>query len=379
MSSKSADPAWLPDHQLHVAMTLAHADSCIQRLGDVLHDYLMPGPLELVNVPDGHLCHVTVAGISPLPAAVSRLAADAMVNLRAAIEHAVFAEVEMRLGRTLAAEEARRVEMPAAATAADFDGWLKGRKRPLLSPLAEGSELVERLQALQPYQRRDADNHPLRVLAEHTNHAKHRTPAVAAVRLGQVNTWPLGDPEIVVSASGATLEAGTVLATGPRYRQVPLDIWPAVAIQRPHSGEWKVVIPELAYMEEWVRTIAIPLIITGGKQEPALPPFIDITKGWKTAREAIASGMDEPAAKRSLKRIQAHGARIGLVDTLAQHPEGIERRLIEHWVASLTDEEILTEMDALAVAARGGPLDIAAACLRMIKKAQSVDEERSLA
>ncbi len=162
-----------------MALTLAHADASIQRLGEILYDYLLPGPLELASVPDGELCHVTIAQVAPPPPAVARGAADGLTQLRAAVEHTLFAEVEAPLGRALTPEEGRRAEMPAVCTAVDFETWLKQRHRHQLRPLRAGSPLVDRLRTLHPYQRRDTSAHPLRLFAEHTNLAKPNRPGVS--------------------------------------------------------------------------------------------------------------------------------------------------------------------------------------------------------
>jgi hypothetical protein len=377
MPIRSVGPSWLPDHQLHVAMTLGHADSSLQRLGEVLHDYLANDPMEFANVPDGELCHVTLAGIAPLPCAVPRLAADVLTQLRTAIEHTLYAEVQELLGRELTGAEERRVEMPAVTTPEDFDNWLKARKRPDLAPLRHGSELVNRMRALQPYHRRDADNHPLRVLAEHTNLAKHRTPTVAAVRLGKVHTWPLDDPDVLVGSSGVLLEVGTILATGPLYKQVPIDIWPTVAIRRPHTRDWKVVMNELGVLEEWVRTVAVPVLVTGSTEVNPLPPQIDITRGWANVRDAIRSGGSVPAAKRTLIRMQARVGRVNLAETLALHPERIDREIVDQWLASQSDEEVVAKLDVLAVAANKGPHPAADACAKLIQLADDWSRQES--
>lgn len=381
VGSTQGPASWLPDHQLHLAATLAHTDATLQRLGEVLHDYLRPpGPLRLANVADGNLCHVTVTGIAPLPAAVAHFAADAMTQMRASIEHTLYAEVEADLGRQLTAEEARRIEMPATTTAKDFTRWLSQRKRSELPPLREGSPLVQRIRSLQPYQRlKDMDGHPLRVLAEHTNLAKHRTPAVATVRLAQVNTWPPGDHDIIVGTSGAPLAAGSVLATGPLHKQMPLDIWPMVAIRRPHSAEWKVLMKEMGTLEDWVRTVAIPVIVTGTSNIAPLPPQMDTTTGWDDVRDAINAAGTLPAAQRSLNRIIAHGGRENLVETLALHPEAPEASVIEQWLAGLTDDEVIEQLNVLASASKQGPWASVAACGDMIRQAVRADLDRGTA
>lgn len=107
------------------------------------------------------------------PAQGRLLVADALVVLRNAIEHTLFAEVEYRDGR-LDEKAAKVVEMPAAQTYDAFDAWVKGRARNGPPSLQRGSELIKRIEGLQPFQRTlDPHDHPLALLASHTNHSKH--------------------------------------------------------------------------------------------------------------------------------------------------------------------------------------------------------------
>lgn len=342
------DYSWLPLHQQHVAYTLAHADSLIAQAAEVLFDYLKPGPLELANVADGDLAHVTVAGVAVLPSAVARFAADALTQLRAAIEHTIFAEVEYQLGRGLTEEEARRIEMPACLTEDDFKKWLAGRRRSELGPFRTGSVLAGRIRDLQPYHRRDVDQHPLRVLAEHTNLAKHRTPAVAATLIGAViPDWQ--DPTLVLpTGEDRPLVAGDVLASGPRDKYVPLSIWPKVSIQRPHSGTWHVLMTELGEIEEWVRTVAIPHLILGHHDVDPLPPQLDTTVGHVDLPAALLAAGHVPAATRSSQHIQADFIRDELAETLAMHPVKSDPEVIRKWIETLDDIEVLERHDRLA-------------------------------
>lgn len=363
----------MPDHQLDAAMTLGHADEVTGRLCDLLYDYAQAEPLGLTSVFDDDLCHVTVTSVAPLPPAAPRLAADVLTQLRATIEHAVYAEVEVALGRELTSEEERRIEMPTTTTSDAFAEWLSRSKRKDLPPLREGSDLVKRMRSLQPYHRKDADQHPLRVLAEHTNLAKHRTPAVAAVQLAQVNTWPLNNPDVLVGVRGTPLEVGTVLATGPKYKQVPIDIWPQVAIRRPHTGEWMVIVKEIGALAEWVRTVAIPVIVTGeANAEPPLPPKINTTRGWASERDALQAGGAVPADLRHLTRLQAHTARRDLPEILALHPEPPDPAVIQQWVDGLTDDQVLTQINTFS---RHDPLVTTEAARTMIRKAQEAYEQ----
>lgn len=349
MTRSGRDYSWLPEHQLHVASTLAHADDLVARVGEVLFDYLKPpGPLELGTVAEGQVAHVTVGAVAPLPAAVARYAADALTQLRAAIEHTIYAEVEHKLGRGFDENEARRVEMPASTSEAAFTDWLKSRRRADLSPLRDGTPLVRRLRDLQPYQRRDVEKHPLRVLAEHTNLAKHRTPAVAATLLGAVIP-DLRVPELLIAAGeDRPVQPGDVLASGPRYKRVPLSIWPKVSIQRPHTGTWHVVMNELGELEHWVRTVAIPHLVTGTRDVDSLPPQLDTTIGHDDVRTALSSSGGVPAAERATRRVQAGVVRQGLAETLALHRDRLGSDVIQTWLDTLDDDQVLEKQDRLS-------------------------------
>lgn len=320
MSLGGGDYSWLPDHHLHVAATLAHTDQLVERASDVLLAYLKPGPLEFDNVAQGQGVHLTVKAIAPLPLAAARYAADALTQLRAAIEHTVYAEVEHQLQRRLTKEEAQVIEMPARISETSFSGWARDRRRSRIAPLQEGSLLLERMRDLQPYQGHDSDSHPLRVLAEHTNLAKHRTPTMAATLLGVV----LPDahhPELQVTAGNSSaddrpLRPGDVLASIPLGLRVPLSIFPKVGIQRPHTGTWHVFIHELGDLEEWVRQIAIPMLILGRHDVDPLPPQLATTVGHHDVRAALTNAGTVPARTRAVSQIGAETSRMAFADLL---------------------------------------------------------------
>jgi hypothetical protein len=109
MSLRDADCSWLPDHQLHVVETLAHVDHTIERLLRLTHDYTEHGTITFAEVNKGDRVDVVVQEVAPLPQAIPRLVADALTQLRAALEHTLYAEVEAALGRPLTEEEAKSV------------------------------------------------------------------------------------------------------------------------------------------------------------------------------------------------------------------------------------------------------------------------------
>ncbi|MEU1258775.1 hypothetical protein ABZ445_36360 [Streptomyces chartreusis] len=352
MRTSAADYDWIPDHQLHVSATLAHVDQLIDQVTRIIHDYTDQGPLALTEVVDGDRAHIKVTAIAPIPELMPRLVADALTQLRAALEHTLYAEVEHLLQRSLTDQEARVIEMPACTELSRFDTWLAHGRRSRLPPLSAGAVLAERIRTLQPFQRRDIDDHPLRLLAEHTNLAKHRTPAVAAVRLGAV--YPDHEhPDLTValplernpqSGHGLRLQPGDILASGPRNARIPLSIVPPVCLQRPHTGVWNIALKELGYLEDWVRTTAIPILITGSRQNTPIPPQLDITIGHSDLRRALLTAGTTPATERGTLSIQATQARRALPELLSTPPVGADPETIRAWMSSLDDATVVSRL-----------------------------------
>ncbi|MFD5836163.1 hypothetical protein ACFWHV_21715 [Streptomyces collinus] len=356
MSTSAAHCAWLPDHQLHVVPTLAHVDQLIAHIARIVHDYTDRDPLTLAEIGQGDRIHLKVTAVAPIPEVLPRLVADALTQLRATLEHTLYAEVEHRLQRPLTDQEARCIEMPACTESARFDAWLAHGRRRQLAPLAAGAELAERIRALQPFQRRDFEDHPLRLLAEHTNLAKHRTPAVAATRLGAV--YPDHQrPDLTVAlplehnpqpGHGLPLQPEDILASGPRYTRIALSIVPTVCLQRPHTGVWHIALKELGYLEDWVRTTAIPILITGARQSTTIPPQLDITIGHPDLRQALQSAGTTPAAQRGVLSMQATIARRDLPEILSMPPVGADKETIKAWVTSLDDATVVAAITRIA-------------------------------
>jgi hypothetical protein len=369
MSGTGRDYSWLPEHQTHVALTLAHADDLIARAADIYFAYIQPGPLEFENVDESGTSYMKVRAVAPLPAAVARYAADALTQLRAAIEHAIYAEVEEQLGRELTRDEGRQIEMPACIKEKDLQDWLRKRPRRELAPLRNGAPLVTRIRDLQPYHRRDFDQHPLRILAEHTNHAKHRAPAVAATRVGAViPDFPSPEVQLAKSETGGPARPGDVLARSPSGVVVPVSIWPEVSIRRPHTGTWHVLMKELRSLEDWVRTVAIPLLVIGIRDVDPLPPQLDTTVGYDDVRAALASAGEIPAVQRLDRRIRAGIARVTVVDILATYEGGPDRAVIQAWVDGLSDDELLEKLDRLTQVVRN-PVALAAVVRALLSEA----------
>ncbi|WP_329218609.1 hypothetical protein OG352_19870 [Streptomyces sp. NBC_01485] len=381
MSPDSVDYSWLPDHQLHVVATLAHVDHTIDRALQLTHDYTERGPITFAEVVTGDRVEVVVKALAPLPEAVPRLVADALTQLRAALEHTLYAEVEANLGRPLTDEEARGVEVPATTDAGTLAKWFRDSRRRRLPPLHVGTPLAQRIERLQPFQRRDSDEHPLRLLAVHTNLAKHRTPAVAATRLGAVYPDnPRSDLTVALPlkprpqpGDGLPLREGDVLASAPRGARIPFSVVPTVSLQRPHSGVWVIAAHELELLEHWVRTIAIPILVTGSYEVSPLPPQLDIAVGRADLRAELTTAGRAPAVVRARDRISAVVARAGLVEVLAPSPEGPEAETVRIWLDSLDDKAVVERAVHLGVV-RDQPHELVKVYRELIAEALSHKE-----
>lgn len=343
----TADLSWLPERHLPVAATLAHADDLFGRLTEVLFTYSTQdgGPIHLAEDQAGRYSRTTVTGVAPLPRSIALYAADVLTTLRAALEHTLYAEVEHANRRALTPAEARLVEMPAARTSEVFDGWVRRGKRP--TPLQHGAPVLERVRRLQPYQRGiRPEEHLLFLLAAHSNLAKHRVPLVAALRLAAIrpDAGPI-DPRVrIPNPVEGPVRVGDVLAEIPLGVRVPVALFPTVGLNRPGTDQWPVLVTELADIASWVRTQAIPLLITGTTDVDPLPASHDITTGHSDERSAIHAGTQHSAAERYRTRLGAAVTRLDLAELFNSHPDKPDPRAVQRWLDSLDDDAILHRM-----------------------------------
>lgn len=345
---------WLPDHQLGVAAALSHADELVGQVSDVLFAYQTrpDGAFELEEQFAFPNTRTVVTHIAPVPRKLPLLVADALVGLRAALEHALFAEVEFRDG-SLDEKAARVVEIPAARMAKDFDSWVKGRVKNGPASLLPGSDLVKRIEGLQPFNRKDAENHPLARLVLHTNHSKHRAPAVTALRIAAMYI----DDQMPRSVSSlprrpeVPLRVGDVIAETPFGTQVPVTLFPTVGINRPGTDQWPVLMQELEEISRWVRTQAVPRLVTGMEPpSPELPARYDIAIGHVDERRAISAGSTTSAAAQHQQRLSAASIRLDMVDTLGLIDGSPNAEQIAAWLNHLSDGELLKRMSRLKLA-----------------------------
>ncbi|UQN31519.1 hypothetical protein [Brachybacterium kimchii] len=346
---------WLPDRHLGAAAALAHADGIIGQIGDLLFVYgTQPdGPLRLQEVPDGQVSRSVVVGIAPVPRKVSLLVADAFVVLRGALEHTLFAEAEFLNGGTLSNTAARNVEMPATKTYEDFTRWAdRQRRNGGPKSLRARGVLNRRLEPLQPFNRTiGTDDHPLARLTAYTNHFKHRTPAVTAVRMGAMYR-ERDRPRSVRGLEPQPeepIKVGDVIAENPIGQQEVYTLFPTVGVHLPGSDRWPLLMHELDGIADWVRRQALPCLITGATVPgDSLPAHYDISKPHSDERAAVQSGRDESAAELFTRRLKAESVRQDMPGLLC----GADRILrgagpalraedVAAWAAQVSDKGIL--------------------------------------
>ncbi|PRA83314.1 hypothetical protein [Microbacterium sp. MYb66] len=349
---------WLPDRHLGAVSTLAHADELISQVGDLLFAYLRSGEVIAVReVPNGAVSDAVVEAIAPIPRRVPLLVADALVTLRAAIEHTLFTEVEFVCGSPLDERAARSIEMPASRTYEEFADWVRGRARRTPTAMAQGSEILRRVEGLQPYHRNiRPDLHPLARLALHTNHAKHRTPAITAVRLVTIvrdDRVPLSLDELDLRPE-VPLIVGDVIAQTPLGQRVAASLFPTIGINRPGTDQWPILMHELDEISRWVREQAIPRLVTGGHPPPdKIPAFYEIDVGHEDERAAIGLGTSTAATERNKIQMGAAIARQNLVGALLPMSDDLTAEVITAWAAQLSDEHVLERVTRL----KPGPRD----------------------
>jgi hypothetical protein len=336
-----------------VVATLAHADELISQVGDLLFTYLAQrgDVIRIREVPNGPVSNAIVEGLAPIPRKLPLLVADVFITLRAAIEHTLFAEAEFLNGEPLDEDAARSVEMPASLKHHDYAEWMKKRKKRTPASLAAGSELLRRVEALQPFHRNiRPDLHPLARLALHTNRSKHRTPATIAVRLVTIVREDEAPRSIndVELRPAAPVRVGDVIAQTPLGQRIPVALWPALGINRPDTDDWPIMMHELDEISSWVRQQAIPRLITGGDTPAdALPTRYEIGVGHDDELQAISRGSSLSAAALNKKQMGAASARPSIVDLLLPMVDTLTREGLTAWTEHLSDAEVIERVERL--------------------------------
>ena len=304
----------------------------------VLERYQRDDPLQLAS----HLTEtdeqVVLEGIRPLPQAAARLFADALNQARNSIEHTLFAEAAQRLNRPLTPEESKALQMPAFDSLEKFKAWANHKHLVSTGLLRPRNDLYERILRLQPFHRKEPGLHPLRLLVEHTNFAKHREPTIAFTRVAHFTS----DSELtgVRLHERSLVKVGDVLKAVPRGAKELLSVWPQVAVQRPHRGEWQTLMLEVGEIADWVRTQALPILISGETRLPPIPPALDITIAYDNIDAAWLAAGSTPAAKRMQNRISGAQLRETVLIMMVELYGEQSRHPFSAWLDGMDDEAV---------------------------------------
>ncbi|HEX3813005.1 MAG TPA: hypothetical protein VHX59_09200, partial [Mycobacteriales bacterium] len=144
------------------------------------------------------------------------------------------------------------------------------------------------------------------------------------------------------------LRVGDVIAETPMGSSVPVTLFPTVGINRPGTGRWPVLMTELDEISHWVRTQAVPRLLTGTEPpEPALPTRYEISVGHHDERSAISAGSKTSAADRHKQRVSAATVRTDLVGIIGQMDGSPTEGQATVWLAQLADDEVLARISKL--------------------------------
>jgi hypothetical protein len=342
---------WLPDHQLEQATSLGHANLTFNNLLDIYYGYIENDPIDLMPGLNGGREEIRVKHVKPIPPTVSRGASNFLNELRDALEHTVYAEVEHLLGRPLSEKEGETIELPHRDSREMLVKWSKDKRRSTLTPLHEGGVVFERIERLQPYHRVATPlEHPLRLLASLTNRSKHRKPPQLRVFAGPVYTHDSKARHLAVVLQSEPLQPNDVLATVPRGMYMEVGVTPDICIETPLG--WQNFFSTLRDVEEWVRLLAMPILITG-EYENLLPinPGMDVLKGYTDLREALEISSAQSAADAGSERMMAETLRRSLPDTIELLPSKPNRELAESFTGSLDYSEMLVVLNGFRAAA----------------------------
>ncbi|WP_419404190.1 hypothetical protein, partial [Micrococcus sp. F3Y] len=143
---------------------------------------------------------------------------------------------------------------------------------------------------------------------------------------------------------------GEVIAETPRGAQIPVALFPTIGINRPGTDRWPVLMKELEGLAIWVRTQAVPRLITGIEPPlPALPTRYEIAIGHDDERSALSAGSTVSAAQLHNDRLGAATVRRDMVETIGQMEDAPSAEQIATWLGSLSDQEMLARMRQLKV------------------------------
>jgi hypothetical protein len=170
------------------------------------------------------------------------------------------------------------------------------------------------------------------------------------------------------------LSVGDVIARTPKGVLRSVSLFPAIGLNRPNTDHWPVLTHELGEISHWVRTQAVPLLVTGSASPEAdLPARYDIAVGLADERQAMAAGSTVSAADRHKQHLVATSAREHFADIIGRMEGAPSNRRISLWLAHLTDEEVLDRASELQLSQDNDPVVM----LRNIELLKGLRDEAS--
>ena len=105
---------------------------------------------------------------------------------------------------------------------------------------------------------------------------------------------------------------------------------------------------ELNDLAEWVRTEAIPILITGTAAVSELPPGIEISIGHSSLEEALVGARRETAFTLNATRVMARGLREDFAKNLVDASRGsLSAEAANRWLDGLGDAEMVERFDQI--------------------------------
>lgn len=299
-------PLALPTELESVALRLAHVDSCISRMIDLSLQWSTSDPVTLELHRSAGIDRVVVSAIRQAPPLLWLLFSDAINQLRACLDNITW-HLAVTVDGPLSSETARFVAFPIYEDERKFSGWVTKVEKAGVPSLGNNFVFGRRVRSLQPFSDTSSviperetpfadlltgsapsSAHALLLLQSYSNHDKHRALAMTAAKAIHSRT----DRSVLEDgASFSPLSVGDVLLTAPTADPVELELNSGMHIKRPEPlVGTPAVISELRRLYDYVRDVAVPVLLKGLEVPNALPPGIDLGESPKSVQLRIEEG-----------------------------------------------------------------------------------------
>lgn len=304
----------LPSELESVALRLAHIDSSISRMIELNLQWSQSDPVALELHRSAGVDRIVVAKIRPAPPLMWLLFSDAVNQLRAILDKIAWHFTSEASG-PLSVGSARLVSFPIYEDEQKFDNWIARIRKAGIASFGNSSAFGRRVRSLQPFadtssviperQTPFADcltgsnpssAHALQLLQGYSNGDKHRSLTMTAAKA----IYSRADKSLLEEgASFSLLSEGDVLLATPTAGPILLELNAGLHIERPGELEGTpAVISELRRIFDYVREVAVPVLVKGLVVPSALPPSIDLGDSPKSVRMRISEGSWSTADER---------------------------------------------------------------------------------